>query len=149
MELRRALVSMIKEFPGGWDSMAAALGMSRAALENRVYERKGQSMHIDTALQIQAFSKSTEFAQAVASLTGGVFMQLPEHAHHDRDELLAKFNELYSELGDLSTKFKASIQDGEIDKKERADLSDVGQEIHRTVEELLGLTFAIYCRQDD
>ena len=33
-----------------------------------------------------------------------------------------------------------------IDKRERADLTDVGQHIHRTVEELLTLTFQIYCR---
>jgi transcriptional regulator with XRE-family HTH domain len=37
-------------------------------------------------------------------------------------------------------------EDGEIDKRERADLTDVGQHIHRTVEELLTLTFQIYCR---
>ena len=137
---------MIKEFPGGWDAMAGALGMTRDALENRIYERKGQSVLTETALQMQQFSSSTHFAEAVAQVSGGVFMKLPEHGDHDRDELLAKFNELYAELGDLSIKFKVSIEDGEIDKRERADLSDVGQHIHRTVEELLTLTFQIYCR---
>lgn len=146
MEIKRAYLAMIKEFPGGWDAMAAALGMTRDALENRIYERKGQSVLTETALQMQQFSSSTHFAEAVAQVSGGVFMKLPEHGDHDRDELLAKFNELYAELGDLSIKFKVSIEDGEIDKRERADLSDVGQHIHRTVEELLTLTFQIYCR---
>ena len=146
MEIKRAYLAMIKEFPGGWDAMAGALGMTRDALENRIYERKGQSVLTETALQMQQFSSSTHFAEAVAQVSGGVFMKLPEHGDHDRDELLAKFNELYAELGDLSIKFKVSIEDGEIDKRERADLSDVGQHIHRTVEELLTLTFQIYCR---
>lgn len=146
MEIRKAYLAMIKEYPGGWDAMAAALGMTRDALENRIYERKGQSVLTETALQIQQFSTSTHFAEAVAQVSGGVFMKLPQHADHDRDELLAKFNELYSELGDLSGKFREYVKDDEIDRRERADLSDVGQHIHRTVEELLTLTFQIYCR---
>lgn len=146
MEIKKAFLSMIKAFPGGWDAMAAALGMSKDALENRIYERKGQSVLVETALQMQSFSSTTHFAEAVAQVSGGVFMKLPEHGDHDREELLSKFNELYGELGELSIKFKTSIEDGEIDRRERADLSDVGQHIHRTVEELLTLTFQIYCR---
>lgn len=146
MDIRKSFLAMIKEYQGGWDAMAAALGMSRDALENRIYERKGQSVLVETALQMQQFSNSTHFAEAVAQVSGGVFMQLPEQSNHDRDELLAKFNELYAELGDLSIKFKVSVEDGEIDKRERADLTDVGQHIHRKVEELLTLTFQIYCR---
>ena len=126
--------------------MAGALGMSRDALENRIYERKGQSVLVETALQMQQFSNSTHFAEAVAQLSGGLFMKLPEQRSDDREELLAKFNELYSKLGDLSTKFREYVKDDEIDRRERQDLSDVGQNIHRTVEELLALTFQIYCR---
>lgn len=137
---------MIRAFPGGWDAMAGALGMSRMALENRIYERKGQAVLVETALQMQQFSGTTHFAEAVAQSSGGVFMQLPEHTDHDREELLAKFNELYAELGDLSVKFKESVKDNEIDSQERTELSGVGQQIHRTVEELLALTFTIYCR---
>ena len=144
--MRKAYLSMIRAFPGGWDAMAGALGMSRDALENRIYERKGQSVLTEMAFQMQQFSNSTHFAEAVAQVSGGVFMKLPRDSQHDRDELLAKFNELYAELGDLSIKFKVSVEDGEIDKRERADLTDVGQHIHRTVEELLTLTFQIYCR---
>lgn len=72
-------------------------------------------------------------------------MKLPEQSS-ETEELLAKFNELYSKLGDLSTKFREYVKDDEIDRRERQDLTDVGQNIHRTVEELLALTFQIYCR---
>ena len=136
---------MIKAFPGGWDSMAAAMCMSRDALENRIYERKGQSVLVETALQMQQFSSTTHFAEAVAQKSGGVFLKLPDAGNHDREELLEKFNQLYAELGILSSRFKESIADGEIDKPERDGLVDVGQHIHRTVEELLALTFQIYC----
>lgn len=137
---------MIKAYPGGWDAMAAALGMTRDALENRIYERKGQSVLVETAKQMQLFSATTHFAEAVAHESGGVFMRLPDRSDQDHDELLAKFNELYAKLGDLSTKFRDSVRDNEIDRREKQDLSDIGQEIHRTVEELLALTFQVYCR---
>lgn len=136
---------MIKAYPGGWDAMSAALGMTRDALENRIYERKGQSVLVETAQQMQHFSGTTHFAEAVAQESAGVFVRLPERSNQDRDELLTKFNELYARLGDLSTKFRDYVQDNEIDKRERQDLSDVGQQIHRTVEELLALTFQVYC----
>lgn len=146
MEIKKSYLAMIKAYPGGWDAMSAALGMTRDALENRIYERKGQSVLVETALQMQQFSVSTHFAEAVAQASEGVFMRLPERSGQDRDELLAKFNELYAKLGDLSNKFREYVQDDEIDRHERQDLSDVGQQIHRTVGELLALTFQIYCQ---
>lgn len=147
VELKQAYQRMIKAFPGGWDAMAGALGMSRMCLENRIYERKGQSLLVETAVQMQHTSSTTFFAEAVAQLSGGVFMRMPKHDNIDREELLIKFNQLYAELGHLSIKFKDSVSDGEIDHKERADLTDVSQDIHRTVEELMALTFRIYCKE--
>lgn len=64
MNIRKAYLAMIKEYPGGWDAMSAALGMTRDALENRIYERKGQSVLVETALQMQIFSASSHFADA-------------------------------------------------------------------------------------
>lgn len=145
MEIKQAYLGMIKSFPGGWDAMAGALGMSRDGLENRIYERKGQRLHVETALQMAAFSNSTLFAQAVSQKAGGVFVSLPGHADCDREDLLVKFNELYEELGEFSAHFKHHTADNKIDLKERADLTDIGQHIHRTVQELLRLTFSIYC----
>ena len=33
MEIRKAYLSMIRAFPGGWDAMAGALGMSRGLIQ--------------------------------------------------------------------------------------------------------------------
>ncbi|MBS0368429.1 MAG: hypothetical protein JSS57_04410 [Proteobacteria bacterium] len=146
MDVRRSYLDMIRAFPGGWDAMAAALGMTRAALENRIYERKGQSVHVETALQMQQFSGRAAFAEAVAANAGGVFLPLPDAGEVESVELLAMFNTLYAELGDLSAKFRDAVADDEINARERADLMDMGQHIHRTVEQLLSLSFRVYCR---
>ena len=97
---------------------------------------------------MQHFSGTTHFAEEVARDAGGFFMKMPDLGDVDRDDLLTKFNELYAELGDLSKKFKDSIADDEIDHGERADLSKAGTNIHRALEEMLALTFQIYCRKD-
>lgn len=147
MNIRQSFLGMIKAFPGGWDAMCGALGMRRDALENRIYERKGQSVCVDTALQMQAFSGTTHFAEAIAAVSGGVFVRIPQSSDIDNDALLAKFNALHAQIGLLSLRFSEATADGEVDKRERADLAAIGDEIHRATQELLALTFNIYCRK--
>lgn len=149
VDTRESYTKMITAYPGGWVAMAAALGMSKDALENRVYERKGQQINVHTAMQLQAFSQTTFFAEAVSQESGGIFVKLPEFEECDRDELLGKFNQLYTELGRLSEKFSHHTQDGRIDQREKKDLTDTSQQIHRTVQELMVLTFAIYCPRSE
>jgi hypothetical protein len=149
VNLRQSYLSMIKQFAGGWDAIAAALGMTRDALENRIYERKGQSLCVDTALQMQAFAGTTHFAEAIATVSGGVFVALPAAENIDNDALLSKFNQLHTHIGLLSRRFSEATADGEVDKRERADLSAIGDEINKHTQELLALTFRIYCRPEN
>lgn len=150
MAARKCYLDMIREMPGGWEAMAAALGLpSRMALENRIYERKGQEMTVHLAEQMQAFSRTTLFAEDVAKNSGGVYVQLPEGGGAGNDELLDEFNLLYAELGDLSGKFRRYAGDNNIDRGERADLEQVAQQIHKTVSELMALMFAVYCRPEE
>jgi hypothetical protein len=130
----------------GWNGTAATLGMNKSQLEARVYEVKGSGMRVDTALLIQTYSGTSHFAQAVAAATGGVFVQLPEGEGVTGEELQAKFHELYVELGRLSATYTAAVADGEIDHRERGDLEEIGQQMHKTTQELMALMFQIYCR---
>ena len=145
MELKEAYKKMCTSMSGGWSAMAGALGMNVDALENHVYEKRGQSMSVHLARQLQDLSGTTLFAQAVAKDAGGTFVKLPEVDGADNDDLLAKFNALHARIGKLSEHFAIATADGEIDRRERADLSSIGDEIHRATQELLALTFRIYC----
>jgi hypothetical protein len=148
VQIRKAYLNMIKAFQGGWDAISPALGMSRDALENRIYERKGQGVLVETAMQMQKFSGTTLFAQAVAAESGGTFLKLPDVDHIDNDSILGKMNELHVELGLWCQKFGDATKDGEIDLRERADLSAVVDEIHRTLDEMRALTFRVYCKDN-
>jgi len=148
MASRQAYLAMIRAYPGGWEAMAAACGISRVSLESRIYERKGMSVSVELAELMQSFSGTTHFAEEVARGAGGVFMRLPETGEVGNEELLSEFNLLYAELGQLSFKFRAYVADDEISRTERADLEHVSQEIHRTVSELMALMFSVYCKPE-
>jgi hypothetical protein len=147
VELKEAYKKMCTSMSGGWSAMAGALGMNVDALENHVYEKRGQSMSVHLARQLQDLSGTTLFAQAVAKDAGGTFVKLPEVDGVDNADMLSKFNALHAQIGRLSQRFSEATADDEVDKKERADLDSIGDEIHRATQELLALTFRIYCRE--
>lgn len=142
--LLNAYQEMIKVH--GWNGTAATLGMTKSALEARVYEVKGSGMRVDTALLIQSYAGTKHFAQAVAQLSGGVYIDLPEADCVHGEDLEAKFHELVCELGTLSKTYGDAKKDGEIDTRERAQLEGIGQQMHKTLQELMALMFQVYCR---
>ncbi len=145
MEIRKSYLSMIKAFPGGADAIAAALTMSRAALENRIYERKGQGLLVDTAMQMQLFTGTTLFAQAVSAASGGAFVKLPDHGHLDNESIDRKFRELVAQLGTFSHHFTEATADDIITKREQAGLVAIADDMHRILAELLALSFKVFC----
>lgn len=144
MELLPSYQEMIKVH--GWTGTAATLGMTRSQLEARVYEVKGSGMRVSTALLIQAHAGTTHFAQAIALASGGVFVELPSGEGATGEALHDKFHELYTELGRLSGTYTKAIEDNEIDRSERSELEDISQQMHKTMKELMGLMFQVYCR---
>lgn len=147
MEIKKAYLEMIRCFDGGWDAICGALGMSRPSLENRIYERKGQGVSVELAMQMQAFSKSTLFAEAIATASGGVFLKLPECPDLDDETLDRKFKDLCGKFGTLAQFHNQATADGEVTKSERIVLSATADDLHKEIQELLALTWRVYCRQ--
>jgi hypothetical protein len=144
MDLLTSYQEMIKVH--GWNGTAATLGMTKSALEARVYEVKGSGMRVDTALLIQSYAGTKHFAQAVAHASGGVYIDLPTAECSHSEDLEAKFHELVGELGTLSKTYAEAKKDGEIDARERAQLEDIVQQMHKTLQELQAVMFQVYCR---
>ena len=114
---------------GGYASVAAALGLSsRTALENRLYQVKGQRVSIEEALAIQRISGRNDFAEAVAAESGGVFVRLPDDvccAALAEEEISAHFLSVIAHVGEMVEKWRDSTADGEVSERELADLLDV------------------------
>lgn len=145
MGLRKAYQAMCRAFPGGSEAMAAALGMSAASLQNRIYEVKGQVLHTEHALAMQTLSGRSDFAEAIARLSGGMFVLLPSLEDEcDNQELLTKFTLILDQLGVLARTHAQAIADGVVDDHEKAELERIAHDAHRHIQELLQLTFRIY-----
>lgn len=109
---------MIRAYPGGWDAMAAALGMTRMALENRLYERKGQAVLTETAMVMQSLSGTTFFADAVAQESGGVFISIERFDGIADIELLDAYMAVVEASGKFAADFRESFKDGVIKREE-------------------------------
>lgn len=145
MDIRKSYVEMIKAMSGGWGAMCGALAMTHAALENRIYERKGQGLLVETALLMQSFSGTTLFAEAVATASGGAFVKLPEDMDFANEEIGKKWRSLYVELGILAAHFDEATADQVIDKREQAVLEADTARAHKVLAELMALTKRVYC----
>lgn len=145
MDRNTALKHIAEHFPGCHAACAAVLGLSISGFHNRLYEIKGQRISTDEAIALSKASGSDDWVQAVCTEHGGVFVRVQD-GEHDRDDLLNKFNQLYSEIGSLSATFNDSIKDQEINADERQSLEEIAMRITVRTRELLGLAFSVYCK---
>jgi len=119
----------------------------RMALENRIYERQGQAILVHERCRCRRFPRATHFAQAIAAGIGGVFLKLPETRDTRQRGAAGRIQSALPRSSASCPQNSAEyVVDNDLDKRERADLEDVAQQIHRTVQELLALMFSVYCR---
>lgn len=144
MALRQAKLDMIDAVPGGWDVAAAYLGMSPAALRNRIYEVKDQKLSDEKSIALQALANSTAYADAIARASGGIFMRMPD-TECDNEDIMRKFNEMYALLGTFSRDFEIALSnDGAIDKQEEAILERDVRHLQKAMAEVLALMLHVY-----
>lgn len=144
--IRISFQKMCKAMPGGWSAMAAAMGLSLPNLENRVYNRRNQAMDVHEALQLQEFSGTTLFAEAVAQVSGGVFIPMPAMGKIDQSEIGQIYMELVEEVGKLAREWREATRDGEVDPKERQRMEEVRAAICTKVTQMNHLTFEVFCK---
>lgn len=148
MKIRQAYLQMIRAYQGGWDAMAAALAYSRDALENRIYEKRGQGLLVETAMEMQSLSQTTFFAESVAILSGGTFIKLPSLEHIGNEEISAKFHELIEEFGEISTEWREMTKDGKLTDEELRTLDTLTNRMHVTLDMIRALTIRVYRKSE-
>lgn len=144
MNLRACYLAMIRAMSGGWGAMCGALAMKHDALENRIYERKGQGLLVETAMQMQIFSGTTLFVESIATASGGTFVKLPDDIECVNEEIGKKWRMLYVEFGTLARHFEEATADGVISDREQALLDADEARAHRVLAELMALTRRVF-----
>ena len=117
-----AILNMVNEFQGGRAAIAAMLVVDPTRFKNQLHEQKGMRISTETALTIQEFTGRTDFAEAVAHQSGGVFVKMPEHDNLVRADIHETFTETTKNIGLLIQEFLEAIEDGELDEIEHRRL---------------------------
>lgn len=136
--INQALREMAKSPNGGHVTTAAMMGLTKTTLENRLYEIKGQQISIEQAMLMQRMTDRTDFAEAVAQESGGVFVLLPEldAAALMGEDIIDCFLTVFADLGDMVDEWKRITADGRVCNEESARL---WQRINLTVGRLMGI----------
>ena len=142
--MRAAVQKAIKSYQGGWTAMAAALGMSVDALENRVYEKKGQSLALHEALMIESISETSHITEAMAARHHAVVITLPDVEHENKDLLVIQSQLQKALSGLLSTVANSYEDDGVIDRKEEKQILNEKTTAHKAVEKFVQVALAIF-----
>ena len=137
-----AILNMVNEFQGGRAAIGAMLCVDPIRFKNQLHEQKGMRISTETALTIQEFTGRTDFAEAVAHQSGGVFVKMPEHDNLVRTDIHETFTETTKNIGLLIQEFLEAIEDGELDEIEHRRLearkdkacSNLALAIHMIVE---------------
>ena len=137
-----AILNMVNGLVGGRVAVAAMLGVDEIHLKNQLYQQKGMQVSTERALLIQEFTGRTDFAEAVAHQSGGVFVKMPEHDNLVRADINETFMETTKNIGLLIQEFLEAIEDGELDDIEHRRLearkdkacSNLALAIHMIVE---------------
>ncbi|MCG8998417.1 YmfL family putative regulatory protein [Laribacter hongkongensis] len=145
--LRESYKRMCCSVNGGWAAMAAALGLTKNALENRVYERTGQSVDVDLAMNMQATSGTTLFAEAVARESGGVFVSLPPVEVVDNEEIQLLYMQAVEEIGNLAHCWRKVTADNVVTPAERREMEDIQRRLVQKTQQMNTLTFRLFCEE--
>lgn len=148
--INQSLRAMAKSPNGGHATTAAMLGMTQSALENRLYEIKGQQISIEQAMLMQRMMERTDFAEAVAHESGGVFVALPEidAAAMQGEDIMACFIGAVEKLGVLSAQWRVATDDGKVTCDESENLRRLACETAKFVLAVSVLTDHVFGGDD-
>lgn len=136
--INQALRTMAKSPNGGHATTAAMMGLTESALENRLYQLKNQAISIEQAMLMQRMTERTDFAEAVAQESGGVFVPLPEldAAALMGEDITESFLTAFADLGEMVQEWRNITADGFVCNEESARL---WRRVNLTVSRLMGI----------
>ena len=118
MTMKKVIIEMIENIPGGKSAVAGFLGFSVAELDNRLYQTKGQRFKNEELIALQLEYGCTDFIDELCRTAGGRFV--PDVAEDELDKVELANLQLHelSARGLLFAVLEKALEDGEITSKE-------------------------------
>ncbi|UXY13845.1 hypothetical protein N8I74_10980 [Chitiniphilus purpureus] len=149
MSVRDVIHQLCLQFPGGYDAMAVAVGVSTGAmLRQKVLGHKGARLDIDEALMIQSASDNHQVIEALARECNGQFVYVPAASAVDRVDIGRALSELSIRTGALAQTFSESVRDDELDLIERRALEAGARAVGECAMSFAALCVAVYGNAD-
>ena len=122
MAMKKVIIEMIENIPGGKSAVAGFLGFSEAELNNRLYQTKGQRFKNEELIALQLEYGCTDFIDELCRTAGGRFVPDVAEGELDKVELAnLQLHEL-SSRGLLFALLEKALEDGEITSKEEDEI---------------------------
>lgn len=118
MEMKKVIIEMIENIPGGKSAVAGFLGFSEAELNNRLYQTKGQRFKNEELIAIQQEYGCTQFIEELCRSAGGHFVPAPVASELDSVEISTLQLHELSARGLLFEALEKALADGEITSAE-------------------------------
>lgn len=118
MAMKKVIIEMIEQIPGGKSAVAGFLGFTESELNNRLYQTKGQRFKNEELIAIQQEYGCTQFIDELCRLAGGRFV--PDVAENELDKVELANLQLHelSARGLLFAALETALEDGEITSQE-------------------------------
>lgn len=118
MEMKKVIIEMIENIPGGKSAVAGFLGFTEGELNNRLYQTKGQRFKNEELIAIQLEYGCTQFIEELCRTAGGRFV--PDTCADDLDAVEMANIQLHelSARGLLFAVLEQALEDGEITSQE-------------------------------
>lgn len=118
MGMKKVIMEMIENIPGGKSAVAGFLGFSEAEMNNRLYQTKGQHFKNEELIALQLEYGCTDFIDELCRSAGGRFVLDVAEDELDKVELAnLQLHEL-SARGLLFAVLEKALEDGEITSQE-------------------------------
>ncbi|MDR3431075.1 MAG: YmfL family putative regulatory protein [Rouxiella aceris] len=150
-DISDAIHQLITQTPGKYEAMAKNLDPvagTENALRNRVRQIAGQVVPLGMAVEMEMYSGRSDITAAMCKRAGGVFVKLPDVQQMGNEELLMKFNELLSALGQFASTHNEITADGVLDKDEKNLMQTKGYRVQALVAEIMVVTEMLFGEGD-
>ena len=118
MAMKKVIIEMIENIPGGKSAVAGFLGFSEAELNNRLYHTKGQRFKNEELIALQLEYGCTDFIEELCRNAGGFFVPAPVASELDAVEISTLQLRELSVRGLLFEALEKALADGEITSAE-------------------------------
>lgn len=142
--MKKTIIEMVEQCQGGKDAVAGFLGLTEQALNNRLYQTKGQRFTNEELIAIEQEYGVSHWSDEVNRRLGKVAVNLPSLDELDSVELSSLQLRELAERGILFSQLSAFLEDGELTTVESVIVRRLLHKAQSATLKMVESTIALY-----